>query len=273
MKKSARCCVWAFALAAFLSAAALADDTPTFLDKWLQGENVAHVGCTALVNKKTGEKIELVSLNRTPDPKVHGYRNRKTGEIIYSALSVEGGQTTLLKTDGEVVRVNLEDYDEFPANEASDVAGRIKYVILKDYDEVPLPADLKDTIVFIPINGPISSHPAVKTFCDGLAYLADRKPACVVVIVDTPSGAIPLAQEMCHAIHRLRRLGVKCVAYVNGQTRRAASVGVLACLSCEGIYMSPRSQIGPCIRAQSEAAQPDAIKKEIQETVQRSRKR
>ena len=111
----------------------------------------------------------------------------------------------------------------------------------------PEKVDLKDAIVFIPVTGEIRSHPAVRHFSDGIAYLVKNKPACVVVIVDTPGGVIALAQEICNAIQTLRRHNIKCVSYVNGENKWAMSAGALICLSCDAIVMSPRSKMGAAI--------------------------
>ena len=248
MSAGMRRCLRAFVLALLVSAAAAAEETATFLDDWLQAENPARVGCTVLINKKTREKIELVSLNSTADPAVRAYRNRKTGAIIYSSINAGNGDVMVLKgTDGKIVSVVAADYDEFPANAASDVAGKLKYIILDDYEESPEKADLKDTVVFIPVAGEIRSHPAVRYFNNGITYLVKSKPACVVVIVDTPGGVITLAQDICNAIQILRRHNIKCVSYVNGENKWAMSAGALICLSCEAIVMSPRSKMGAAI--------------------------
>jgi membrane-bound ClpP family serine protease len=241
-------CLRAFALALLVSAAAAAQETTTFLDDWLQAQNPLHVGCTILINKKTREKIELVSLNTAADPAVHAYRNRKTGEIIYSALKAGSGDMMSLKgTDGKIVSVVAADYDEFPANAVSDVAGKLKYIVLDDYEQDPEKVDLKDAIVFIPVTGPIESRAMARHFSDGIAYLVKSKPACVVVIVDSPGGVIGLAQEMCNAIQILRRHNIKCVSYVNGEGKEAMSAAAEISLSCEAIVMSPGSKMGACI--------------------------
>ena len=113
MNMGMRRCLRAFALALLVSAAAAAEETTTFLDDWLQAENPARVGCTVMVNKKTREKIELVSLNPTADPAVRAYRNKKTGEIIYSSINAGNGDMMALKgTDGKLVSVAAADYDE-----------------------------------------------------------------------------------------------------------------------------------------------------------------
>jgi hypothetical protein len=248
MSRGMHRCIQAFALAILVSAAAVAEETTTFLDDWLQADNPVRVGCTVLINKKTGAKIELVSLNPTADPAVHAYKNRKTGEIIYSAINAGNGDMMSLKgTDGKLVSVVAADYDSFHANEVSDVAGKLKYIILDDYQEAPEKVDLKDTIVFIPVTGEIRSHPAVRYFRNGITYLIKNKPACVVVIVDSPGGNIGLAQEICNAIQPLRRHGIKCVSYVNGENKWAMSAAGMVCLACEAIVMSPRSKMGAAI--------------------------
>jgi membrane-bound ClpP family serine protease len=249
MRPGIRCCLGAFALALLVSAAAAAEEAATtFLDDWLQAENPLRVGCTALIHKKTHEKIELVSLNRTADAAVRAYRNKKTGEIVYSSLKAGNGDMMALKgTDGKIVSVVAADYDEFPANAVSDVTGKLKYIILDDYEEDQEKADLKDAIVFLPISGEIRSNPAARYFSNGVAYLVQNKPACVVVIVDTPGGAIAIAQKMCNAIQNLRRHNIKCVSYVNGENKWAMSAGALVCLSCEAVVMSPRSKMGAAI--------------------------
>jgi ATP-dependent protease ClpP protease subunit len=241
-------CLRALALAFLVSAAAVAEEATTFLDDWLQAENPVRVGCTALINKKTREKIELVSLNPAADPAVHAYKNRKTGQIIYSSISAGNGDMMALRgTDGKIVSVVAADYDQFPANEVSDVAGKLKYIILDDYEEDTEKVDLKDAIVFLPVTGEIRSHPAVRHFARGAAYLVKNKPACVVIIVDSPGGVISLAQDMCNAVQTLRRQNIKCVSYVNGENKWAMSAGALICLSCDEIVMSPRSKIGAAI--------------------------
>jgi membrane-bound ClpP family serine protease len=249
MTTGVRRCLRAFALALLVSAAAAAEETATtFLDDWLQAENPALVGCTILINKKTRGKIELVSLNPAADPAVHAYKNRKTGEIIYSSINAGNGEMMTLKgTDGKVVSVPVADYDSFPANAVSDVAGKLKFIILDDYEENPEKVDLKDSIVFIPVTGEITSRPSVRYFSNGVAYAVKSKPACVVVIVDTPGGVIGIAQELCNAIQTLRRHNIKCVSYVNGENKWAMSAGALICLSCEAIVMSPRSKMGAAI--------------------------
>ena len=122
MNMGMRRCLRAFALAFLVSAAAAAEEpSTTFLDDWLQAENPARVGCTVMVNKKTKEKIELVSLNSTADPAVHAYKNRKTGQIIYSSINAGNGDMMTLKgTDGKLVTVPAADYDTFPANAVSE---------------------------------------------------------------------------------------------------------------------------------------------------------
>jgi hypothetical protein len=244
-----RRCLGAFALMFLVSATAAADEaTTTFLDDWLQSENPLRVGCTVLVNKKTREKIELVSLNDTPDPTVHAYRNRKTGEIIFSSLKAGNGDMMTLKgADGQIVSVVAADYDELPATAASDVAGKLQYIIRDDYEAEPENVDLKDAMVFIPVSGEIRSRPAVRHFSEGIAYLVKHKPACVVVIVDTPGGVISVAQQICNAIQTLRRHEIKCVSFVNGENKWAMSAGALVCLSCEAVVMSPRSKMGAAI--------------------------
>ncbi|MGD1000076.1 MAG: hypothetical protein ABSA67_05180 [Candidatus Brocadiia bacterium] len=256
MNAGMRRCFRAFALAFLVSAAAAAEEpTTTFLDDWLQAENAARVGCTIMVNKKTKEKIELVSLNATADPTVHAYKNRKTGEIIYSSINAgNGDQMTLKGTDGKLVSVPAADYDSFPANAVSDVAGKLKFIILDDYEENAEKVDLKDTIMFIPVTGDITSRPAVRHFSSGVAYAIKNKPACVVVIVDTPGGVISIAQELCNAIQSLRRHNIKCVSYVNGENKWAMSAGALICLSCEAIVMSPRSKMGASIPINSDGS-------------------
>ena len=102
---------------------------------------------------------------------------------------------SLKGTDGKIVCVPAADYEEFPANAVSDITGKLKYIILDEYQEDPQKVDLKDAIVFIPVTGHIHSHPAVRHFTDGIAYLAKNKPACVVVIVDTKGGVVALADE------------------------------------------------------------------------------
>ena len=248
MSMGMRRCLQAFLLAFLVSAAAAAEDTATFLDDWLQAENPVRVGCTIMVNKKTREKIELVSLNSTADTAVRAYKNKKTGQVIYSSIKAGNGDMMSLKgTDGKLVSVVAADYDDFPANAASDVTGKIKYIILDDYEEAPENADLKDAIVFIPVTGEIDSRPAVRYFTNGAAYLVKHKPACAVVIVDTPGGAVALGQELCNAIQTLRRHNIKCVAYINGENKWAMSAGALLCLSCDAIVMSPHSKMGAAI--------------------------
>jgi ATP-dependent protease ClpP protease subunit len=249
MSPGIRRCLGAFALMFLVSATAAADEaTTTFLDDWLQSENPVRVGCARLVNKKTGEKIELVSLSDAPDPAVHAYRNRKTGEIIFSSLKAGNGEMMALKgTDGKIVSVVAAYYEELPATAASDVAGKLQYIIRDDYDAEPENVDLKDTMVFIPVSGEIRSRAAARHFSEGVAYLVKHKPACVVVIVDTPGGVISIAQELCNAIQTLRRHDIKCVSFVNGENKWAMSAGALVCLSCEAVVMSPRSKIGAAI--------------------------
>ena len=101
--------------------------------------------------------------------------------------------------------------------------------------------------MFIPFSGAILSHPAVRHFSDGIAYLAKNKPACVVVVVDTPGGVISLAEEICNAIQTLHRHNIKSVSYVNGENKYAMSAGALVCLSCDEIVMSPHSKMGAAI--------------------------
>ncbi|MGO8705208.1 MAG: SDH family Clp fold serine proteinase [Candidatus Brocadiia bacterium] len=249
MNTGMRRCLRALALAFLVSAAAAADEaTTTFLDDWLQAENPARVGCMIMVNKKTKEKIELVSLNSTADPAVRAYRNKKTGEIIYSSINAGNGDMMTLKgTDGKLVSVPTADYESFPANAVSDVTGKLKFIILDDYEESAEKVDLKDAIVFIPFTGGILSHPAVRHFSDGIAYLAKNKPACVVVVVDSPGGVIALAEEICNAIQTLHRHNIKSVSYVNGENKYAMSAGALICLSCDEIVMSPHSKMGAAI--------------------------
>ena len=249
MKTGIRRCLWAFALVLLMSAAASAEEaTTTFLDDWLQAQNPQRVGCTSMINKKTREKIEPVSLNPTADAAVRAYKNRKTGQIIYSSIKAGNGDMMALKgTDGKLVSVVAADYDEFPANAVSDVTGKLKFIIMDDYEENQEKVDLKDAIVFIPVTGEINSHPAVRYFSSGVAYLVKNKPACVVVIVDTPGGVISLAQELCNAVQTLRRHDIKCVSYVNGENKWAMSAGALLCLSCDSIVMSPHSKMGAAI--------------------------
>ena len=254
MSAGMRRCLRAFALALLVSAAAAAEETTTFLDDWLQAEKPLHVGCTLLVNKKTREKIELVSLNPTADPAVRAYRNRKTGQIIYSGIKAGNGDMMALKgTDGKLVSVVAADYDEFPANEVSDVTGKLKYIILDDYEAEPEQVDLKDAIVFIPVAGEIGSRPLARYFSNGITYLVKSKPACVVVIVDSPGGNIAIAQQLCNAIEILRRHNVKCVSYVNGENKWAISAAGMVCLACETIVMSPRSKLGAAIPINADA--------------------
>ncbi len=254
MNMGMRRCLRAFALAFLVSAAAAAEETTTtFLDDWLQAENPARVGCTILVNKKTKEKIELVSLNSTADPAVRAYKNKNTGEIICSSINAgNGDQMTLKGTDGKLVSVPTADYDSFPANAVSDVGGKLKFIILDDYEENAEKADLKDTLLFIPVMGDITSRPAARYFSSGVAYAVKNKPACVVVIVDTPGGVISIAQEFCNAVQILRRHNIKCVSYVNGENKWAMSAGALVCLSCEAVVMSPRSKMGASIPIHSD---------------------
>ncbi len=248
MSMGMRRCLRAFVLALLISAAAAADETATFLDDWLQAENPVRVGCTIMVNKKTREKIELVALNSTADSAVRAYKNRKTGDIIYSGIKAGNGDMMSLKgTDGKIVSVVAADFDEFPANAVSDVTGKLKYIILDDYEASSEKVELKDEIVFIPVTGDINSRPAVRYFKNGITFLTKNKPACAVVIVDSPGGSVALADEICNTIQALRRNNIPCISYVNGENKWAMSCAALVCLSCEKIVMSPRSRMGAAL--------------------------
>jgi len=246
----ARRALWVGLLLVSLAAGAFAPPASaqrpaTFLDQWLADARPLHVGRRVLRHRITGARLELLWASPHPDPAIHAYRHKTTGEaVFYRKKALVGGKLMLQKPDGGFVSVPADQYEPKPAYRAVTAESKPVLLVLDDYVPVPAATRQDDAAVFVPVYGPLMFESACARFEEAMARLGALRPACVVVLVDSEGGRIDLAERMVRAIQGLRNRRVPCLAYVQGERKGAYSAAALVCLACEGIVMSPRSVMG-----------------------------
>jgi len=174
-----------------------------------------------LKHKQTGEQL----------------RGTLTNQVIsgMTLFNLEGGGTRFLK---------MEEWDVVQADAPAPTTADAPATPASGGESATTAGETakKYKVYVIPISGAIESMALSAAVKRGLDEAKRWKTDVVVFRMDTPGGALHVANAIVDSIESVD--WAKVVAWVNGGEARALSAGAFICLSCEEIYMSPGTTIG-----------------------------
>ncbi|MBN2581430.1 MAG: hypothetical protein JXL80_00065 [Planctomycetes bacterium] len=181
----------------------------------------ASADAAVLKNKQTGEQIR----GTLTDQKISGL----------TLFNLEGGGTKFLNmNDWEIIEADA------PAKKTEDATGTATDDDQKQDDSGK--SAKKCRVYVIPIEGAIQSMALAAAVKRGLDEAKKWKADVVVFRMDTPGGALHVANDIVDSIQGVDWATV--VAWIQGKEDRALSAGTFISLACQSIYMAPGTTIG-----------------------------
>ncbi|NLX58885.1 MAG: hypothetical protein GXY74_07335 [Phycisphaerae bacterium] len=173
-------------------------------------------------------------------------KHKQTGEKLQGTLTdqVISGMTLFNLDDGGTRFLKMEEWDVVQADAPAPTTADAPAAPAAE-DSAAAAADdtaRKYKVYVIPISGAIESMALSAAVKRGLDEAKRWKADVVVFRMDTPGGALHVANAIVDSIQSVD--WARVVAWVNGGEDRALSAGAFICLSCEEIYMSPGTTIG-----------------------------
>jgi len=107
------------------------------------------------------------------------------------------------------------------------------------------PAKQEQTVVIIPLQGPIEYELTVRLFCNALRAAQAKKPAAMVIKINSPGGVVEYMSEMLAELKKVS--SCRTVAWIDGKEHGAFSAAAILACGCDEIIMAPGNAIGAAV--------------------------